>query len=351
MQRALFDAWGQWRQATLDEPADQIHFHQAARRPGRTHRLRSLVQRANLPPTPAPVCWSLRRTQPTRRGEIERAFLKHTGPAAHPLFEFSLGVPLSRVALPKSAHLLLRWLSGPLAEHELDWLLSTGHAPPAHRKIPRCKRTCARSAAEAWNSPLDPEQLYRTKRRGRSCRPPGSPACARPNASWQSLRAARKALSNGPNSPRGCLRPPAGRVRSRCRAPNSRPSAAGSRPSKPAARWASMAAAFPGPNSSPSWPAPWTKPSLPPSPATRPSRSPAPPSRQASPPMPSGSSARTRTPGRAGGSTHPLLPLEVQREANMPHATAQLDWDLAECHHRPPACLRAGGPLQLCAAK
>ncbi len=31
----------------------------------------------------------------------------------------------------------------------------------------------------------------------------------------------------------------------------------------------------------------------------------------------------------ARGSTHPLLPLDVQREAGMPHATPQLDWDLA----------------------
>jgi probable DNA repair protein len=32
----------------------------------------------------------------------------------------------------------------------------------------------------------------------------------------------------------------------------------------------------------------------------------------------------------AGGATHPLLPPEVQREARMPHATPQLDWDLAQ---------------------
>src|SRR5208283_366479 len=30
-----------------------------------------------------------------------------------------------------------------------------------------------------------------------------------------------------------------------------------------------------------------------------------------------------------GGATHPLLPLDVQREAGMPHATPQLDWELA----------------------
>jgi probable DNA repair protein len=32
----------------------------------------------------------------------------------------------------------------------------------------------------------------------------------------------------------------------------------------------------------------------------------------------------------ANGSTHPLLPPEVQRDAKMPHATPQLDWDLAQ---------------------
>jgi probable DNA repair protein len=31
----------------------------------------------------------------------------------------------------------------------------------------------------------------------------------------------------------------------------------------------------------------------------------------------------------AGGSTHPLLPIEVQREAAMPHAVPQFDWELA----------------------
>jgi probable DNA repair protein len=32
----------------------------------------------------------------------------------------------------------------------------------------------------------------------------------------------------------------------------------------------------------------------------------------------------------AGGAAHPMLPIEVQREAGMPHATAQLDGELAE---------------------
>ena len=31
----------------------------------------------------------------------------------------------------------------------------------------------------------------------------------------------------------------------------------------------------------------------------------------------------------ASGTTHPLLPLNVQREAGMPHATPKLDWEIA----------------------
>ena len=49
-------------------------------------------------------------------------------PGSPPLFEFSLGVPLGQIALARGARLLLRWLDGPISEHELDWLFSTGQA-------------------------------------------------------------------------------------------------------------------------------------------------------------------------------------------------------------------------------
>ena len=42
------------------------------------------------------------------------------------IFEFSLGVPLGQVALARGAGLLLHWLTDSIAEHELDWLFSTG---------------------------------------------------------------------------------------------------------------------------------------------------------------------------------------------------------------------------------
>jgi ATP-dependent helicase/nuclease subunit B len=127
VQRALFDAWGSWRQAALDEPACKILFHAASDAQAELTAC-ALWCRSQLAANPHARLLVVTQDATARRGEIERAFLKHTGPAANPIFEFSLGVPLSQVALPQSAHLLLRWLSVPLAEHELDWLLSTGHA-------------------------------------------------------------------------------------------------------------------------------------------------------------------------------------------------------------------------------
>jgi ATP-dependent helicase/nuclease subunit B len=132
-QRRLLDAWGQWRQATRGEPAAQIPFHQA---PDSQAELAACAVWCGRQLAVNPNARLLIVTQDaadrTRRGQIERAFLKYTvsmkdRPASSPLFEFSLGIPLSQVGLPKAALLMLRWLSAPVAEHELDWLFSTGY--------------------------------------------------------------------------------------------------------------------------------------------------------------------------------------------------------------------------------
>jgi probable DNA repair protein len=126
VQRAVFDAWGSWHEDTPGQPAAQVHFFEVrddqtelaacalwcARRLATNARARILVVTQDVA---------------TSRGPIERAFLSHAGSAV-PLFEFSLGIPLIQVELPRTAWLLLRWLTSPLAEHELDWLFSTGHA-------------------------------------------------------------------------------------------------------------------------------------------------------------------------------------------------------------------------------
>jgi probable DNA repair protein len=134
IQRSLFDAWGEWRQAIAGHPAAQILFHQA---PDALSELAACalwcIHKLADNPNARLLVITQDAADRTRRGQIERAFLKHTGsmqtgPASSPLFEFSLGIPLSQVDLPNAAYLLLRWLSGPLAEHELDWLFSTRHA-------------------------------------------------------------------------------------------------------------------------------------------------------------------------------------------------------------------------------
>lgn len=68
------------------------------------------------------------------RGEIERTF-RHilmpqtedilAAPAAMP-FEFSLGQPLAQIPVIRAALLLLRWLGGPLREEEISWLVLSG---------------------------------------------------------------------------------------------------------------------------------------------------------------------------------------------------------------------------------
>ncbi|MGD0901977.1 MAG: PD-(D/E)XK nuclease family protein [Terracidiphilus sp.] len=146
-QRAFFDAWGEWRQAApgltapgalgkpdeLDEqtepakPPAQVFFHQAADAQAELAACALWCgERLAANPRARLLVITLSAGSQPSRGQIERAFLKLTGAAGAPLFEFSLGVPLSQAAHARAALLLLRWLTGPLAEHELDWLFSTG---------------------------------------------------------------------------------------------------------------------------------------------------------------------------------------------------------------------------------
>jgi ATP-dependent helicase/nuclease subunit B len=129
-QRQLLDAWGDWTQASLAEPAPQIEFLQATD-PASELAACALWCKHCLAANPGASLLVVTHDVPTRRGEIERAFLRYASAdedraEAPPLFEFSLGVALTKVPLVRGAQLLLRWLDGPIAENELDWLLSTG---------------------------------------------------------------------------------------------------------------------------------------------------------------------------------------------------------------------------------
>lgn len=125
IQRHLFDAWGDWREVTPGDPAAQTVFYQARDTESELAACALWCSR-RLAGNPDARLLVVSQDAATRRGEIERAFLRHVGDDS--LFEFSLGVPLNQVPLARSAHLLLRWLTGPLAEHELDWFFAAGYA-------------------------------------------------------------------------------------------------------------------------------------------------------------------------------------------------------------------------------
>ncbi len=129
-QQELFAAWGACTQVSLGEIAAQIDFHQAAD-PATELAACAVWCKQQLTANPYARLLIVTQDVPTRRGEIERAFLRLAcegggASAASGVFEFSLGVPLSQIALARGASLMLHWLTEPIEEHELDWLLSTG---------------------------------------------------------------------------------------------------------------------------------------------------------------------------------------------------------------------------------
>jgi probable DNA repair protein len=131
-QQKLFAAWGAHdavREAPLGATAQQVEFHVAAD-PSAELAACALWSKARLAADPHARLLVITQDARKRRGEIERGFLRflstsENSPGTASLIEFSLGVPLGQVVLARGAELLLRWLSDAIAENELDWLLAT----------------------------------------------------------------------------------------------------------------------------------------------------------------------------------------------------------------------------------
>jgi ATP-dependent helicase/nuclease subunit B len=126
VQHAFFEAWGDWRLVSGSARA-RASFYAA---PDAESELAACALACNARLAKQPDMRLLVVTQDaaTRRGEIERAFLQQRGEASPAPFEFSLGVPLGGVAIARSAMLLLRWLAGAIEEHHLDWLFGTRYS-------------------------------------------------------------------------------------------------------------------------------------------------------------------------------------------------------------------------------
>jgi probable DNA repair protein len=131
VQRALFGAWDQWRELAPAGPAAELHFYSAPDQAAEFAACAAWCAR-ELEAHPGTRLLVLTQSIATHRGTLERAFLRALPADA---FEFSLGISLAAAPLPRAVYLLLRWLSSPLAENEIDWLLSTGFAASADEAL------------------------------------------------------------------------------------------------------------------------------------------------------------------------------------------------------------------------
>jgi ATP-dependent helicase/nuclease subunit B len=128
-QQALLDVWGPYNEVSRGHAAEQVALYEAADEAAELAAC-ALWCKSRLDANPAARLLIITQDASGRRGEIERAFQRFaTNDTASelntPPFEFSLGVPLIRVELARAAYLLLRWLAGAIEEQELDWLFSS----------------------------------------------------------------------------------------------------------------------------------------------------------------------------------------------------------------------------------
>ncbi|MGA7342827.1 MAG: PD-(D/E)XK nuclease family protein [Terracidiphilus sp.] len=338
-QRRLFDAWGEWREAPRNQAATRVLFHQAADESAELAAC-ALWCRRQLAVHSHARLLIVSQDVAKRRGEMERALLRFAGGAANAsrLFEFSLGVPLNQVALARGAHLVLRWLNAPIDEHELDWLLSTGqiaaderesHALTAFMRALRrrgLERTRWRFDEFVSQNPREAlpaawvARMTQAKRRlEQMTRGPSTAPQRRDTATpiaWAELVPQLLKIAGWP----GGRAPGSAEFQAMRRWRQAVDECASLGFDGRRIEWREFLAALERATGEMLF---------------------APESRDApiliaGPAESAGLTAdaiwflgATENAWPAGGSAHPLLPLDVQREARMPHATAQLDWELA----------------------
>ncbi len=332
LQRELFDAWGEWQQIALGKQAAKIHFHEA---PDEQTELEACALWANQRLTAKPNATILVITQDAsqRRGEIERTFLKFTGSLNSndtQLFEFSLGLPLSKIALTKAALLALRWLDSSLSESEIDWLLSTGQLAASEQEslaLQSYMRMLRRKGLEQPQWTLT--EFLNTNQAAKSL----------PDLWAVRAKTAQQLLESSKRIPRTPLDWTAlvPRLLATLRWPGPRPlSSAEFQALRSWQQAVEQCGTLGFDGRRIPWPTflDWLARALSETLFAPESRNA--PIQIAGPAESAGLTADaiwflgvSEDAWPASGSLHPLIPVSVQREAAMPHATAQLDWDLA----------------------
>lgn len=120
-QQALLTAWGVWERLESAKSAQITQFQVAPDAAAEAAACASWL-RERMAGEPEAKLMVVVTGLEARRGELERAF----GELGLD-FEFSMGVSLTQLGLARSATLLLRWLHEPIGEAELDWLIDSGH--------------------------------------------------------------------------------------------------------------------------------------------------------------------------------------------------------------------------------
>lgn len=332
VQQRLLDAWGGWQHVLFSQSASDVGFYVA---PDAQSELAAcaLWCRQKLAADSQARLLVITQELSQQRGEIERIFLdlanEDASPSASPLFEFSLGIPLGKVSLAQSAYLLLRWLSHSLDENQVDWLFSNGFA-----------------VADQHESAAVQEYMRTLRRRGLE-RPQWSlqaflnqPHNAALPASWVSRitdaqrhlaeqsRAIKSALDWAEFVPHllqvigwpGNRAPSSEEFQVIRRWQLALESCASLGFSGQRVSWSEFLSAL-GEALEETVFAPESREA---------------PIQIAGPAESAGLTAdaiwflgANENAWPASGATHPLLPIEIQREAAMPHATSQLDWDLS----------------------
>ena len=329
-QERVFDAWGEWR--IIEPGARPIEVHSYAA-PDEHLELTACARWCSrqLEHNPRAHLLVIVADANQRRGEIERTFLKYAGKTNPARFEFSLGIPLSQVSLARAALLLLRWLDDAIEENEVDWLLASGASVAGPEET---------AALEAFMRTLRKRGLQRTRWTLDSfLRQPAGPAA--PTIAWsQRMKSAQQRLRKESARPQGPLEwaALASQLLAAAGWPGSRPLT--SAEFQAASRWQQAldlcgSLGFDGRRIA--WTEFVSELDRTANEMLYAQESEDAPILIAGPAESAGLTAdgiwfvgvdEDTWPAR--GSTNPLLPIEVQRDARMPHASPQLDWELGE---------------------